>query len=306
LLVRLLVAALLGGLFWLLAREELREAYGPDTATQIGEAFNKLSREEAQDCVIMGSSRMYRGVNPEKLSGRVFNFAHDGDGWNHIFYKLNYLVAHGKKPGRVVAGLDYFGFATIDPTRRFLYAPYFPAEFARDYDDMDSKDPHWGGRLNNEANLWMSRKISLICPALLKALLAPPGSLCCSVTSRGQYILPSRPEPYSLSPYQPLRMASGHSDKMNLYFDRVVQLCRESSVQLVLVMPPATIYEQAAYSPAAKAEFWAYLHDHAVGARLLNFETDRAFTPSDFSDALHLNAKGADRFSEMLGASLRK
>ena len=282
----------------------LRKAMGPNTASQIDYAFRHLAEEPRMDCVLMGSSRIYRGLNPEKLGGRTFNFAHDGDGFNHVFYKLLYLQRIGKLPPNLVVGIDYFSFATIDPTRRELYRAYFPQQFASDYAAVEPPKERWGQACNDEANAWLDKHFSQVLPLVFQAA-ASSGGPQRALSENGQYRVAGDPRrPYLRSAFQPFRRNSYRTPMMTGYFERFLALCRQSGVRVALVMPPCNIYEQSAYTCRDKLEFWDYVNGRCGGCQVLSFETDRSFGLRDFIDSTHLKNEAADRFSERLRSRL--
>ncbi|WP_461488949.1 hypothetical protein, partial [Pontibacter sp. HJ8] len=69
-----------------------QSAYGPTTKAQIEQSFENALRKD-YDMLILGNSRIYRGINPEKFSTNAYNFAHDDDSYNQMYYKLKYVLA---------------------------------------------------------------------------------------------------------------------------------------------------------------------------------------------------------------------
>src|SRR5688572_16880619 len=78
---------------------------GPNTKNQIAQSFNH-AKANAYPIVVLGNSRIYRGINPELFSIKTFNFAHDDDSYNQMFHKLMWLNSDSLKV--VVMGVDYF------------------------------------------------------------------------------------------------------------------------------------------------------------------------------------------------------
>ena len=57
---------------------------------QLRVSFNNVLQNDF-DLLLLGNSRVYRGVNPDKLSVSSYNFSHDNDGFNQLYFKLEYL-----------------------------------------------------------------------------------------------------------------------------------------------------------------------------------------------------------------------
>ena len=65
--------------------------YGPSTEEQITQSFSN-ALEKDYDLLVLGNSRLYRGVNPDKFQLATFNFSHDDDTYIKIYFKLKYLL----------------------------------------------------------------------------------------------------------------------------------------------------------------------------------------------------------------------
>lgn len=302
----LLFSATLGA-FHVYSQSVLRRTLGPSTASQIRYDFETVTHEPAFDAILLGNSRIYRGLNPTKMGGRVFNFAHDGDGYNQDYYKLLYLQRVGRLPTHLLIGIDYFNFSVIDPTRRELYQPYFPAQFGLDYDSLNPPKPGWGTTYNEQANLWVNKHFTQVFPLVLQGALSS-GESTRSQSPEGQYRILSDPrnpkKAYVRSAYVPFRRNSYRTPMMVGYFERLLGLARQLNLKVALVMPPCNIYEQAAYSVQDKADFWDYVHRQAGTIPILDFEKDPDFTLQDYMDDTHLKVEAADRFTEKVKARL--
>ena len=69
---------------------------GPSTKQQISTSFRNALKQD-YDILILGNSRTYRGINPDLLAMKCYNFSHDNDSYNQSYYKLLYLIKHHKK-----------------------------------------------------------------------------------------------------------------------------------------------------------------------------------------------------------------
>src|SRR5688572_9355220 len=99
-----MVALILIGYMWI-DDAVVPKRLGPNTKKQIAQSFSH-AKEQAYPIVVLGNSRIYRGINPEMFSVKTFNFAHDDDSYNQMYRKLTWLDSDSLKV--VVMGVDYF------------------------------------------------------------------------------------------------------------------------------------------------------------------------------------------------------
>lgn len=301
----LVLGAILLG-FHQLANRHLARTFGPSTARQIAFGFETVARQPAFDCILLGNSRIYRGLNPSLLPGRAFNFAQDGDSYNHAFYKLVYLEQQHKLPKIVILGIDYFMFSQLDPARLSYYQAHFPARFTDDYRDFSRSQGERGrafGQFENERlNAQLDCRYSKAFALLWQRHPAPR-----SLADNGQYRLESlQPaEGYRRSPYNPVRRSAERLPVQLAYFRKCLQLCGQHQLRVVLVMPPINGYELDAYTPEQRRNFWKALAELAPGAQVLSYARDTRFHLKDYADFTHLKLSATDRLSRILAEDLR-
>ena len=61
------------------------------TQDQLEISFNNVLQKKF-DLLMLGNSRIYRGLNPDKFSIDSYNFSHDNDSYNQLYYKLKYHI----------------------------------------------------------------------------------------------------------------------------------------------------------------------------------------------------------------------
>ena len=113
--------------------DELAERFwGPNTRNQIEMSFKNALSSEAS-CWFLGNSRIYR-INPDMIeNGHWYNFAHDNDSYNQMYYKLQYLLDNGCKVDTLVIGTDYFQFSVFSDSRNYVYDGLLGNDYLRDY-----------------------------------------------------------------------------------------------------------------------------------------------------------------------------
>ncbi|MCA9067028.1 MAG: hypothetical protein KDA96_28385, partial [Planctomycetaceae bacterium] len=119
--------------FGILFHEQLLErSKGPSVQKQILGAFER-AQERDIELLILGNSRMYRGLNPDHFSLPAFNLAHDDDSFNQMYYKLLWLEEQQKDIRVLVMGVDYFQFGVCSDRRNYVYSTLFAPEYTDDY-----------------------------------------------------------------------------------------------------------------------------------------------------------------------------
>ena len=277
----------------------LRQKYGPGTGEQIDQAFQRVQSSPAFDSLALGNSRIYRGLNPE-LWGNSYNFAHDGDSWNQVYYKLLFLQQAGKLPRQLVLGLDYFSFSQLDSSRIEFYQKVFPPAFSQDF--WQAPPPQrWGESLNLAGNAWMDRHFFQVFPLLFQ----PGETVQRTLSASGQYRIQADPKrPYLRSAYNPVRRDSRRLPVLVDYFRRTLALARQQHIPVTLVMPPCNLFERQAYTEPMRADFWEFVRAEKGDARVISFEADEHFNLRDYQDFTHLKVEAADRFSALLWARM--
>lgn len=87
------------------------------------------------------------------------------------------------------------------------------------------------------------------------------------------------------------------------YLKKILELCKKKDIKLILVNAPVSVTLNEALS--GKADMHAFYEKLALeyGAYYYTFnkeELKKSFTNAEFKDKLHLNAKGAEIFSNLL------
>jgi hypothetical protein len=285
---------------------------GEPTADRIKRAFHSVNSGDF-DCLIMGNSRVYRGINPAYISScKAFNFAHDADTFNQTYYKLKYVLAR-KRPKAVVISLDYFDFGFIAGRRNSTYKLFLPPEYFADYQASVSLESIYEllKGLNNSWNIFAYNELLTPTKYLLlrmhyslRGRSIPPPSF---QRDNGQYVkLPLRQG-------DPLDWANREKEAQILpiqesYFVRLVELAQANNIELVFVTSPCRAEELSSYAPATLERLretfkrWAEQHEFVY----LDYSMSSEFTRHDFSDITHLNHVAADRFTKMLDKDLRR
>lgn len=261
----------------------LERNIGPNVKQQITHSFeNALSRDFA--ILILGNSRLYRGLNPDVFSRTTYNFAHDNDSFNQAYYKLRYLYTNDKEIEILILGIDYFQFGHLSDSRNYMYGPLLGENYMNDYPTQFEQLNYYLSLLNPKKVLHIFNKNEL---AFLK--------------DNGQYIKPGKAKKDNYA----IRSAE-RIDLQIYYFEKILGFCRKHNIQVILVMPPVRENEIRSYPLGEIKEFNNFLRPYISDeVRYFNFSTDESFDYTDYTDLTHLNENAANRFSEKLNDSIR-
>ena len=120
------------------------------------------------------------------------------------------------------------------------------------------------------------------------------------------YLMRCEQVPYSWMPAAPVLKEPGFGEKPVAYLDRIVALCREKGIELILVKSPC-LY------PAWYAEWDRWLEDYAqkngveyINAIPLMDEMGIDLNTDTYDGGIHLNVWGAEKYTRWLGAHLNE
>lgn len=258
----------------------------PSTLQQIDKSFkNAITRD--YDLLILGNSRMYRGINPDEFSIKTFNFSHDNDSYNQLYYKLKYVIKK-HKISYLILGIDYFQFSLFSTSRNYAYGDYLGEEYLLDYSKR------------NLLRLKLDHYISTINPKNFMAAIVNMNSMA-TLRDNGQYIVPGIAKEDDFISRKINRL-----EIQETYFDRIIGLCKNNNIKVFLVMLPVRSNELNSYSKNEIAEFESYINKKVDKENVfyLNFSTNNNYRTEDYTDITHLSEKGAIKFSKMLNDSI--
>ncbi|MEZ6060294.1 MAG: hypothetical protein R3C19_08040 [Planctomycetaceae bacterium] len=274
--------------FGLLFHQQLLEnAKGPSVEKQIRMSFENAASRDFE-LLMLGNSRIYRGLNPDRFSMPACNFSHDDDSFNQMYYKLKWLDDHGKSFRYLIAGVDFFQFSFHSDRRNYVYSTLLDDAYAADFPAL----PFWHKRR------WVR-------PGLFRGL--NPKHLFASSEGRpffkanGQYIMPG-----TASATDTVQRSTERLPLQVKYFEKMLQHCRERNITVFLCLLPIRPEEQRVYDRQQLAEFMNFLrHYESRDTIVVDCTFDSGYTMADYTDITHLNERAADRFSEQLDDTLQ-
>ena len=280
---------------------------GLNTQEQLQMQFeNAVNRE--YDCLILGNSRTYRGINPDEMSVAAYNFSHDNDNYNQMYWKLMYLEENDIEFDSVILGTDYFMFSFLSDTRNEYYGALLPEAYLQDYTEeqyasVQTEKKVWHEQMNDAFNAYVVRKFQQPLEYAVTTMAGKEDQYI-HLKNNGQYVDPL----HVATEADTVQRDGQRLDIQEEYFSRILAYCEEKGISAVVVMPPVRDVEMANYSQEFLQEFDMYLENTArqYGATVLNYSKDSQFKAMElFSDVTHLCPAGADLWTQKLDANLK-
>lgn len=288
----------------------LREYAGPSTEQQINKQFEDVATQ-VYSCLVLGNSRLYRGLDPEQLSTPTYNFAHDNDAYNQIYWKLKYLEEHDIDFDTAIIGTDYFMYGFLSDTRNEFYKDYLSQEYMKDFADNTTQEnpgnsKKWHEQMDSDFNDYIVSKYQYPFNNLLPCLksLVFGGDSKTYLKDNGQFIVPNVKATDADAVERDMTRLGIQTE----YFEKTLAFCKSKGIRVVVVMPPTRDAELVNYSAEQLSEFNQYLEEltKKYNAELLNYAFDENFKATDlYMDITHLTPEAAVLWTEQLNSDLQ-
>jgi hypothetical protein len=269
--------------------ELIEKTSGPSTERQIKKSF-QLAKNRSYDLLILGSSTNYRGINPDLMNIPSYNFSHDNDSYNQMYYKLKYLEDNHIKIKYLILGIEYFQFSYISDTRNYVYSELLGDLYNKDYE-------------NNFIDLFL-KKTNLLEFQRLKYMenIFKDRQTFVFLKDNGQYILPGRATENDRYFYEIKRLQIQEK-----YFKAIIDDCSKNNIWVFLVMPPVRKNALDNYQPNQIKEFDKFIHSHTKNNVVyLNYANQDGWKTEDYTDITHFNEKAADKYSRQLNDTINQ
>lgn len=266
--------------------------YGLNTKGQIEMSFENALKSKAT-CWFLGNSRVYR-LNPDVIeNGHWYNFAHDNDSYNQMYYKLQYLLKNECKVDTLVIGADYFQFSIFSDTRNYVYDDLLGEDYIHDYNSWIIKE-----KINNFKRLLITKQT-----ALGQTLMAFVRNRGLKGNSTSIHILRQNGS-YKNDEGQATIDDKANRDTTILdiqkhYFESILQLCQARDIALFVLMMPVRDNELQCYDDEFISDFNAYISNslsrYGYEGNYINMSNNGDFKDYRlYTDITHLNSKSAD------------
>lgn len=267
----------------------IEKTEGPRTETQIKNSFLN-AKNSNYDLLILGNSRTYRGINPDGFSIPSYNFSHDADSYNQIYYKLLWLEQQDKKIKYLILGVDYFQFSSLLDTRNYAYSKFLGEEYLKDFPN------------SNQVNLFLS-KTNFLEFSRLKYLLNVFRKERNLIFQRknGQYITPVKASKNDKHDFIPI----GRLPLQEKYFNKTLDYCSKKKIEVFMCILPARENFLNRYKEIEMQEFNKFIHFY-VNSKIhfFDFSHQAGWVLEDYQDLIHLNETGANKFSKQLNDTI--
>lgn len=268
--------------------------YGASTEEQIRMDFNNAIADE-YNCYFLGNSRIYRGINPDVfVSVNAYNFAHDNDSYNQMYYKLLYLMENNKPIEYLIIGTDYFQFSVLSDSRNYIYSSLFPKEYINDYKEkswIETQEDYY-------TRLWTNKQNTLV------LLHRDIPTVVNYQKENGQYITNgnANPNSYIDRDYSVL-------DVQYKYFQRIISLCEENDIKLYIIMPPLWEGETSSHTDQEREKFNLMIRNELsktpYANNYINYSEENGLSSyQDFIDVTHLKPESADEYSAYINEKI--
>ncbi len=260
-------------------------ANGPTTKQQISYSFESAINDE-YEMFILGNSRTYRGINPDSLQLKSFNFSHDNDSYNQMYFKLKFLIDNKKNFKYLILGLDYFQFSFKADTRNYVYSDFFGSEYMSDFESsaLIKKTQYY---------------IDIINPKKILSCFSKENQPF--IRKNGQYIKSG----YAREDDCVSRDVKRLSFQVR-YFEKILEVCKSKGIKVFMVTLPIRLNELNSYTESELDDFKNFINQYINDNEIfyLNYSNIKSFNTKDYTDITHFNESAANRFTKKLNKDL--
>ena len=298
-ILALITSVLIGG-YCAFANFASTKYYGLNTSGQIHMSFKNALADD-YSCYFLGNSRIYRDINPDKFVGvKSYNFGHDNDSYNQMYYKLMYLLENDKQIDTLIIGTDYFAFSFLSDSRNYIYGDLFPHEYMDDFENAGNRINQFGNKMSI---LWKNKQNALPAVEDYVRRKHPPENLNYQ-KENGQYIAYGQ-----ATGDETVDREYNILDVLYSYYDKIIGVCQEEEIDLWIIMPPLWEAETRGHTDEERREFDEMIENSLKGTpfenHYINYTTIEGLASyEDFIDVTHLSAEAADRYSEYINEKI--
>lgn len=275
--------------------------FGPNTKTQIEESFQNALTSSASNW-LLGNSRVYRGLNPDKMGKSWYNFAHDNDSYNQMYYKLKFLLNNNCSIDTLIIGTDYFQFSVFSDTRNYVYDGLLGKEYIKDYNSWSLKEMY-----DNSKRLFITKQSSFHSALLnVNSWWMGDKKNLPYLKANGQYIN----DQGNAKEEDSTERDSTMLDIQKRYFEKILLICKNKDIDLYVLMMPVRDNELSCYSNSYTNTFKDYIERILKYAdydkRFINMSNNTDFKDYKmYTDITHLNSESADRYTKCFYKKLK-
>ncbi|MDR3049986.1 MAG: hypothetical protein LBV16_09195 [Elusimicrobiota bacterium] len=270
-----------------------------------------LENSNSIELLLLGDSRIFRGLDPKLFSFKTFNLGNDGErifmspkmiekyadslkSLKIIVVSIGSYEAMFGDPKAVETGhlrnyKIYYGIKFDDIDRKAQISDYLKLANGMNFRNIEDVFRHWTKQTKIEA-----QENGYFPPGLGN----PTALQFKEEAQRNKLRVEEKIK-------EGLEIGFNNSKK---YVEESIAYCQKRHIKLVFVTAPAQLYYRELMSdPSFKlvTDYMTALTKQYKDVYYYDFTNDASFTDADFGDIIHVNNQGAEKFSKKLNAFLQ-
>lgn len=263
--------------------------------------------KEKIEILAIGSSLIYGGVNPKYFNQKCYNFGMNDQSINYNYFILKKYIDELPNLQYVIMSLSYPALAYRLEEGKAAFKKYYYIHYMN-YNKLTLKDitsPEYYLTISNQSGTTVLKR-------LFQYWFYNKNNTTCD--SNGWFnnwpeVLPTDSLKRTLAINEAKHHENYSFDPQNMeYLNKIIQLCAEQNVKLLLFTPPSTSYYINHFDPKKK-EMLQRKGDSIASqysfVRYINLLNNTTFTDSLFMDGTHLNTTGSKILSKKLNTMIK-
>ncbi len=264
------------------------------------------------DVLILGDSRAMADINPNELETNVENLAVGGATAIEMYYTLSDYLSKHPAPSTVFIMFAPFHYSYMDNFwERTVYFNYLtPIELSDVFSNARRMSSETVLKDNYlfESLSYRLRLPDKYLPALLNSRLflrydanTSMYQSLCENHGHGLFGKADGSTDLNYEVNYTQMNPSGDARLISFYFDRLLALCEDKQIQVIVEQPPMNEASFGLLQSSYLAEYTLYMEDYQSKYPTFTINSDiPCYENSFFGDSSHLNSAGADVYTESL------
>ncbi len=254
-----------------------------------------MANAENVETIILGNSHTFYGIRPQYLSRNAFNMANSSQGLREDLFILEYYKGKYKHLKTVIVPIAYYSLFWIELEND---VEWYRERYYKIYMDYNRHSDI------SIYNFEMTHRTSAF--NKLKAFSKNVG---CETLGSGLLSHNSSKLSDGMSHVRRHEAMSNINDLHNLYYLReMIRFCKENDVELILITTPSwhTYYNNLDFHQTSLMYRLIEQIQKEFDIPYLDYLKDIRFDSVDFADPQHLSDIGAEKFTKILNADIKK
>lgn len=266
--------------------------------------------ETAHDVIFLGDSGLMAAVKPALVDDTgvsVYNLALPGSTSIQMYYTLKHYLESGKKAKTVFLSFVPLHFWQVsDFWNRTAYFHYLPLgdmiDVGKNVWKLD--DNAFDGylpKLISYQFYFVNRYSSALKRFGFKRHRSNKERYTELARDRGYHMFGTEDKIEVMGPVTTYKEMPTPNPTVELYYNKIIRLCLDNGIQLVIEQTPLNAYEQPHIHEEFSNGYIQFMQKYKERYPQARVNTEPYFFPSNnFGDPLHLNAEGAERYTRMI------